>query len=78
VPHRDGQHSFTGWVRVFLSHVAGSRERASRPLEEDAMLRALEIGLTPTRSARGPLFEVCRIFVANTADWAGFADWARL
>ena len=32
--------------------MAGSRERASRPLEENARLRAMEIGLTPSRSAR--------------------------
>ena len=25
-------------------------------------------------SPDGPLLKVCRIFVANTADWAGFAD----
>jgi hypothetical protein len=29
-------------------------------------------------SPDGPLLKVCRIFVANTADWAGFADFACL
>jgi hypothetical protein len=36
-----------------------------------------EFWADPTRiSPFGPLLKVCRIFVANSADYAGFADSA--
>jgi hypothetical protein len=39
----------------------------------------MEIGLIPPRvSPVVRLAKVCRIFIANTADWAGFADAADL
>ena len=57
------------FVRVSLGNCAAG----CRTVAEDV---SKEFGLIPHDQPGGPLLKVCRIFVANTADYAGFADCA--